>query len=332
MQINSYLQNKNAKKFAEKCKIICNILIINAMTNYEKIQKISYFYRMIRNSKNYDIKTQKDLAEKIGVNQSSLSAAMNGVERYLTDSLLDKLSMTFPEIEQMYSASSSVITGNVTGNGNNFIAGNHNKVGSYAEIVEETHNDCPDDVCTVVQCTATLPYVKSEIVQSREVNIRELIEEHSHTLEHRSMRQLLGREVDYIQKVITSAMMPLFQPGDYLFVRFLPDDAKLISGAIYLIDTKAYGAMVRQVYVEGDELHLHSLNPEFKELEVPRDEVFSISLVVRSLRSDFNMPTEIPNITQIMQRRDDQIDHLIEQIDKASERESRLISLLEKKF
>lgn len=259
----------------------------------------------------------------------------------ILDDKISKIRRAFPDLNidwlqtgegEMLNPTTAVITGNVTGNGNNFIAGNHNKMGAYAEIVEETHKDCPEDVCTVVQCPATIPYVKSEIVQSREVNIRELIEEHSHTLEHRSMRQLLGREVDYIQKVITSAMMPLFQPGDYLFVRFLPYDAKLISGAIYLIDTKAYGAMVRQVYVEGDELHLHSLNPEFKELEVHRDEVFSISLVVRSLRSDFNMPTEIPNITQIMQRRDDQIDHLIEQIDKASERESRLISLLEKKF
>lgn len=302
------------------------------MNNKQNSEKLHTIFRYVRSVARYGIRTQKDFAEAIGVSQTSLSSAMNGDSRYLTRTLFDKIFATFPEIEQMYSASSSVITGNVTGNGNNFIAGNHNKVGTYAEIVEETHNDCPDDVCTVVQCPATLPYVKSEIVQSRDVNIRELIEEHSHTLEHRSMRQLLGREVDYIQKVITSAMMPLFQPGDYLFVRFLPDDAKLISGAIYLIDTKAHGAMVRQVYVEGDELHLHSLNPEFKELEVCRDEVFSISLVVRSLRSYFNMPTETPNITQIMQRRDDQIDHLIEQIDKASERESRLISLLEKKF
>lgn len=258
-------------------------------------------------------------------------------KRILDDKIL-KIRRAFPDLNvdwlqtgegEMFNPSTTVIIGNVTGNGNNFIAGNHNRVGTYAEIVDDVR---AGDVCCTDQCPVTLPYVKSEIVQSRDIDIRQLIEENSHALEHRSVHDLLGPDANYIQKVLTAAMMPLFQPGDYLFVRFLPRDAKIISGAIYLIDSRAYGAMVRQVYVNGEDLHLHSLNPKFKELILHRDEVFSISLVVRSLRSDFNMPTEIPNITQLMQRRDDQIDHLIEQIDKASERESRLISLLEKKY
>lgn len=167
-----------------------------------------------------------------------------------------------------------------------------------------------------VHCPAKLPYVKSEIVQSRDINIRQLIERDAGRLEHRSMRELVGGDVDYIQKVITGAMMPLFQPGDYLFIRFLPDDAKLISGAIYLVDSKAYGAMVRQVYVNDDKLHLHSINPEFKELEVHRSEIYSISLVVRSLRSDFN-PPNTPDMAGMFAKREEQMMRLLDMHDSA---------------
>lgn len=180
-----------------------------------------------------------------------------------------------------------------------------------------------------IHCPAKLPYIKSEIVQSRDINIRQLIERDSGRLEYRSMRELIGNDVSYIQKVITGAMQPLFQPGDYLFIRFLPEDAKLISGAIYLVDSKAYGAMVRQVYVNGDKLHLHSINPEFKELEVHRSEIYSISLVVRSLRSDFN-PPNTPDLAEMFSKREEQMMRLLDMHDAALAEISRQNERLER--
>lgn len=166
--------------------------------------------------------------------------------------------------------------------------------------VEECENTCPQ----------RLPYVKNEIVQARDVDIRQLIESSPQKLEHRSMRQMIGNP-NYIQKVITAAMMPLFQPGDLLFIQFLPKDAKIISGAIYLVDTKAYGAMVRQVYVEDDLYVFCSLNPEYKELQLHREDIYSISLVVRSLRSDFNMPKPTPNASELFRKREEQVERLL---------------------
>lgn len=185
-----------------------------------------------------------------------------------------------------------------------------------AEIVgEQSHvqhacdlTDLTTDECETI-CPQRLPYVKSEIVQSRSTNIRHLIETEPYKLEHRSMRQMIGNP-NYVQKVITSAMMPLFQPGDMLFVQFLPNDAKIISGAIYLVDTSAYGAMVRQVYVEDDYYCLHSLNPEYKELRLSRDQIYSISLVVRSLRSDFNPPLA-HDVHASIHKREEQVERLL---------------------
>lgn len=185
------------------------------------------------------------------------------------------------------------------------------------DVIIPTEDACViEEGQCVVHCPAKLPYVKGELVQSRNVNIRQLVEEQSESLEFRSLRQLLGGEVDYFQKVITAAMMPLFQPGDLLFIRFLPEDAKLISGAIYLVDSKAYGAMVRQVYVDGEVLRLHSLNTDFVELVVHRDEVYGMGLVVRSMRSDFNMPSTLPDIQSMFKEREVQMQRMLEAQDK----------------
>lgn len=195
-----------------------------------------------------------------------------------------------------------------------------------ADIVEEIKEEAREEA----EQANILPYVSKDIVQARDTNIRRLVEEKSAELKYKALSEVFG-DVDYVQKVITPAMMPTFQPGDLLFVKFLPDHAKIISGALYLIDTRLYGAMVRQVIVDGDTFRLTSTNPDFGPLEIHRTDVYSIGIVAHLVRSDFNTISEFPNLTQQMARRDNQIDSLIEQIDKAGEREHRLIKLLENK-
>ena len=184
-----------------------------------------------------------------------------------------------------------------------------------AEIIGEQSNiQCPDarpltaEECEL--CPARLPYVKGELVQARNVNIRMLVKNEAHKLEHRSLRDMIGNP-DYVQKVITEAMMPTFQPGDLLFIQFLPENAKLISGAIYLIDTRVYGAMVRQVFVEQDYYILHSKNPEYKELKLKKQDVYSFSLVLHSLRSDFKISKTSPDGTEKFKTRVKQIEKLL---------------------
>lgn len=165
-------------------------------------------------------------------------------------------------------------------------------------------------------CPAKLPYVKGELVQARDVNIRKLVENESYKLEHRSLRDMIGNP-DYVQKVITEAMMPTFQPGDLLFIQFLPENAKLISGAIYLIDTRVYGAMVRQVFVEQDYYILHSKNPEYKELKLKKQDVYSFSLVLHSLRSDFKISKTSPDGTEVFKKREKQLERLLSMHEQA---------------
>lgn len=164
-----------------------------------------------------------------------------------------------------------------------------------------------------------IPYVTKDQVQARNVNIRKLIKDAPDNLHRRTLSDLFG-EVDYIQRVITSEMDPLFHSGDFLFIRFLPDDAKLVSGAIYIMDTRTYGTMVRQVYVDGDTYLLKALNPEYEELHVARKDIYSVGLVVNMVRSDFNVPPASADLNAIIEQKDMQINELIAELRKANER------------
>lgn len=160
-------------------------------------------------------------------------------------------------------------------------------------------------------CLEKIPYVRSEFVQAREVNIQELVKKEPHRIEFRSMRDFIGFP-DYAQKVITEAMVPDFLPGDVLFIQYLSDNAKVMSGAIYLVDTTLYGAMVRQVFVEQDHYILHSKNPDYKELKIRKNEVYSFALVLHSLRSNFRISSDTPNGAILYKKREEQMERLLD--------------------
>ncbi|MBR3591038.1 MAG: helix-turn-helix domain-containing protein [Alistipes sp.] len=268
-------------------------------------------------AKDYET-TQIELARIMGVNQSEISKMMNGLreikrehiellEAHFGKDVVSHYIVDDAQYEAWRSRTARQIQGSIIP----------------ADIVEEIKEEGAEEANLVV------PYVSKDLVQARDANIRELVLKKAPELKYKALSDVFG-DVDYVQKVITTAMMPLFQPGDLLFIRFLPDHAKVISGAIYLIDTRLYGAMVRQVTVDGDTFRLTSRNPEYEQLEVQREDIYSVGIVAHMVRSDFNMPSEFPNTIQMMNNRDKQIDSLIAQIDKAGERENRLIKIIEK--
>lgn len=160
-------------------------------------------------------------------------------------------------------------------------------------------------------CPEKIPFVRSEFVQARDVDIRELVTKEPHRIEYRSMRDFIGYP-DYAQKVITEAMVPDFLPGDVLFIQYLSDSAKVMSGAIYLVDTKLYGAMVRQVFVEQEHFVLHSKNPDYKELKLRKDDVYSFALVLHSLRSNFRISADMAGGAALYKKREEQLERLLD--------------------
>lgn len=239
---------------------------------------------------------QKQFAETIGVAQTTISSFFIRGSKPSSD-ILEQIVLKFPQIDARWL---------LTGEG---------------KMIKEEEN-----VQVVSVGSEELPYITNDIVQSRSLDIRYLVESNSERVLHRSLTDLIGTDVDYVQRVITSAMAPLFMPGDMLFVRFLPVDANLISGAIYLIDTKIYGAMVRQIYVEKDRYVLHSLNSDYTELCISKENIYSIGIVVKSLRADFNLPHDTHTSKEQMDKILESNAKLIDELIKQNERSDKLIN------
>lgn len=174
------------------------------------------------------------------------------------------------------------------------------------DIIEEAKELGRQEVRSDV--TLSVPFVGKDIATAPDINIRQLIERNDSTLELFPFAKMT-KGVDYIQTVITMAMAPRYLPGDYLFIRFR--DGQILSGKIYLVDTKLYGTMLRLVYIEEGGYTLKALNPEFKDVYVKVDDVFSISSVVLSVNTNTSLTSEL-NLATLVKNRDAQIATLTE--------------------
>lgn len=176
------------------------------------------------------------------------------------------------------------------------------------------------------KCPATMPFVSNDIVQSRDIDIRSLVEKSPEELEQFTLSKVF-KGVDYIQRVITEAMEPYYFPGDYLLVHFMPAQGDILSGATYLVDTKVYGAMLRKVYVRENGYTLKPHNPEFDEVFISRDNVYSISIVVSMFRTNTNL-TLASNLSTLVKNRDEQIKRMVEAQQQMLDAQDELIAEL----
>lgn len=174
------------------------------------------------------------------------------------------------------------------------------------------------------KCPATMPFVSNDIVQSRDIDIRSLVEKSPNELEQFTLSKVF-KGVDYIQKVITEAMEPYYFPGDYLLVHFMPAQGDILSGATYLVDTKVYGAMLRKVYVRENGYTLKPHNPEFDEIFIERENVYSIGIVVSMFRTNTNL-TLASNLSTLVKNRDEQIKRMVEAQQQMLDAQDELIA------
>lgn len=154
----------------------------------------------------------------------------------------------------------------------------------------------------------SVPFVDKATATAPNLDVRDLVREKGHTLEEFPFYKMV-KGVDYIQTVITMAMAPRFLPGDYLFIRFRY--GQVLSGKIYLVDTRIYGTMLRYVYIEEGGYTLKALNPEFKDVFVKNEDVYSISSVVLSVNTNTSLTSEV-NLAEMVKSRDRQVATLTE--------------------
>lgn len=240
---------------------------------------------------------QNDLASILGISQSLVSKVIRG-ERGVPEYYIDKLIAHFGEdVIKKYTLPAEAYKPKTTEATVTILTPD-----TVEEIKELGREEVRSDVALSV------PFVSKDIATDPDINIRQLIERNDSTLELFPFAKM-AKGVDYIQTVITMAMAPRYLPGDYLFIRFR--DGQILSGKIYLVDAKLYGTMLRLVYIEEGGYTLKALNPEFKDVYVKTDDVYSISSVVLSVNTNTSLTSEL-NLASLVKNRDAQITTLTE--------------------
>lgn len=241
--------------------------------------------------------TQQQFADIIGAKQSEVSLFING-KRTLGSRHINALTEYFKkDIIAEYTTSSEQFNPQSRQATVTILT---------PDIIEEAKELGREEVRSDV--ALSVPFVGKDIATAPDINIRQLIERNDSTLELFPFAKMT-KGVDYIQTVITMAMAPRYLPGDYLFIRFR--DGQILSGKIYLVDTKLYGTMLRLVYIEEGGYTLKALNPEFKDVYVEVDDVYSISSVVLSVNTNTSLTSEL-NLASLVKNRDSQIATLTE--------------------
>ena len=262
--------------------------------------------------------TQDELGEYLGIKKSFISRIENGFHKLPQEKLSKLLENDFGwdvsallvsnENEEVYSTSVEVP----------------------AEVVEEIKEE--------VAQAESVPILSQDISTATELDIRAYIKENADELERINPSQLLGH-ADLAEKVIRTSMLPTFAPNDIVFMRFLKDKSKLIDGETYYFDLKSYPTMIRKVKIEGSSLRLIAQNPNFGDIITDRNDIVSVAKIVGLLRLTFTdfysdidetRKQKEKEITTLIDKHTSQVDNLIEQINKAGERENRLIDMLEK--
>lgn len=301
------------------------------MEKEKKVEVLRTVFRNVRSDARFGVHTQKDFAKAIGVQPSSLSSAMNGDERYLTNSLLERVYSAFPEL--LGNNTNMVVTGDVIGNGNNVIAGNNNKV---SEVIEPEYiEELREAAKAEIEEELSIPIVSGDISTASGVDVQTYIKKNEDELESINPAKMVAH-ADHAELMSDMAMAPTFLPGDYIFLRFLKDKNAITDGKRYYFNSLHRASMIRKVKIEGENLRLIAENPSFGDIVLPKSDVIRVAKIVGMMRLTFG--DYYADIEAVRQQKDEQImkiiDHqgkLIEEMGEFSRRENILMQLLANK-
>lgn len=186
-----------------------------------------------------------------------------------------------------------------------------------------------DEIKAEVIESEGVPMLPEVLSSARDVNVRAYIEENGDELELYNPALML-KDADLAEKVRKSSMLPIFAPDDVVFVSFLNDKSKIVDGEYYYMDIKSRPTMIRKVKIEGNKYRLVATNPDFADIIIEQRDIINVAAIVGLFRATFNDYGS--HIAAVRKQKDEQIDNLIDQLDKFGARENRLIDMLEKKI
>ena len=213
------------------------------------------------------IRNKQDFAELVDYNYNGLTQAMNGVERYVTESLLNKVRFAktnaLRELEQ----------------GKAMVAYTND------DSLPSEQSSAPSALAPVSRSVKMVPTIPIHAYHAYNFDVMEYFRSTSDEVRMSPIvLQFPGTDCYYF--VNSEDMSPHLRTNDLLCLARIPDGAKVTNGDICVVNTMHQGLLERFVYDEGDSLLLKSSQPRWTDMLIPKDEVFSIFRILGGIRTN----------------------------------------------
>ena len=267
---------------------------------------------------------QRVLAQIMGCQQSEVSLFANG-KRDINEKQLAALIDYFGEdVINDYSTPNKPFEG----------------ITQTAEITilsPDTVEDMRKEVREEIEEVESFPVLPEEVTTSPNTDIVKFVEENGSELETINPNQLLNdAKVDVAERIKRTSMLPTFQPDDTVFIRFIKDKMKIVDGETYYLDCKNRPTMIRLVKFEPDgKLRLIAKNSQYGDIVIDRTDIINIGVVVALFRMTFgDQYSELEALRREKEaerdRKDSQIDKMLEMMQAQGEQQSKLIDFITK--
>ena len=264
------------------------------------------------------------------------NAYVTSLKKTIGSDVLRTIGLKFPDLNiewlltgegQMLKPQSanSVSVGSVSGNGNNFVAGNNNQVGAVPEPrVEDAE---------ILETLEAVPVLSHDQVKAPNFDVKRHVDSGSKQIQRLPIAQILAKfgEFEVVSPTYRDSMIPAYMPGDFLFVQYKRDwdNTQSLKQGIYLIDMRIHGSILCMAEdMEDGTLKLSFKNSKkYKPMVIPKDIVLSVATVSFLIRMG-DMAFDVEDTAYLQHLLDCQIDQynqLMVQYGKTGDRVSRVI-------
>lgn len=256
--------------------------------------------------------TQRRMAEILGCNQSEVSFFCNK-KRRLSARHIDALKSYFgEEVVERYTTPDEPIKP----------ASQEATVTIFdPEIIEEIKEEVKEEVLK------TTTVITPDVLSDPDIDIKAEYKA-GNLEEYKKPVQDLLPENHITVYTHCDDMEPEIRSGEPVLAQLLPAGVAILPGRMYFVDLPS-GGIIRYIEKEEDgKLHLKARNKGYGDIVVHRDDVQSLSLVKLILHTPRAMSETDGAATELLVNRDRQFDRVLDQIDKAGDRERMLIEHL----
>lgn len=228
--------------------------------------------------------TINSFSKKIGLKRpQSLYDVRDGKARYISPQLAEKINKAYPHY-----TIESLVSGQVEGNSLS-IKGDNNRIhdinsGGNSTTKNYYSSECCKDKESIEiekeYSTSMRPRIPIEVEAGSLAVIAEQGVKESDCL----FFPKIGQFSDYTFTTIVrgDSMEPRYESGSEIACRKINGSKFIQWGRVHVLDT-TQGAVIKQIFDDGDYIRCHSFNELYPDFLIPKDEIYSMSIVVGRL-------------------------------------------------